>query len=71
MKGKRIIRVFNYNGTIIPDPNPAMSLEAVGHALSKTYPELTSAKVEEGETVSDASGVVTTFNIKASVGKKG
>lgn len=71
MKAKRIIRQFNYNGVVIPDPNPAMSLEAVARALSGTYPELTNAKVEEGEVVSGDSGHVQTFNIKTSVGKKG
>ncbi len=71
MKAKRIIRVFNYNGVQVPDPNPDMSLDAVARSLSSVYPELTNAKVEEGETVSSDKGHVQTFNIKVAAGKKG
>lgn len=45
MEVSTIKRVFKFNGTTLPDPNPSFSLENVRAMYANQYPELASAKV--------------------------
>lgn len=72
LKAQPIQRRFNYNGMVIPDPNPNASLEDVVKVLSHTYPELTSAKLDPSAQIRDESGSqIHTFNVKVATGSKG
>lgn len=62
----KLERVFSYNGTDIPDPNPAASLAEVQDILSATYPELANAKPH---TETKGTKSITTFTVAA--GTKG
>jgi PRTRC genetic system protein C len=43
---KALERRFTYNGTRLPDPNPAFTAEEVRDMYVSTYPELATASVE-------------------------
>ena len=40
----QLTRIFSYNGTDLPDPNPSLSIREVQDLLSAQYPELANAK---------------------------
>ena len=67
MQAEPLIREFIYNGTKIPDPNPAAGVEAVRDILSSTHPELANAAVDGPKQV----GNVQTYTFVRSVGTKG
>lgn len=67
LQKQRLQRKFRYNGMDLPDPNPEAPTQRVLEALSATYPELASAKVEP-PTVENEFHV---FNIKVVTGTKG
>ena len=62
-------RVFNLDGTKLPDPDPSMSLEDVLELYSNQYPELTNATVEEPDISEDGTEAV--YPIKVNTGKNG
>ena len=49
----KMIRVFQFNGIRLPDPNPEMSVDNVKALYSAQYPELTTAVVNGPEAVGD------------------
>jgi len=51
----------------LPDPDPKMTTDEVLQYHSKTYPELTTATLEEPKVTGDTA----TFNVKTTVGTKG
>lgn len=46
MKPIQLTRVFEYNGTRIPDPNPALNAEKAVELIAQTRPELTNPKID-------------------------
>jgi PRTRC genetic system protein C len=61
-----LTRIFEHNGTEIPDPNPSASIREVQDMLSAQYPELANAKprIEEN-------GSRTTVTFTVAAGTKG
>ncbi len=49
LKVQTLHREFFYNGTRIPDPAPAMSVEQVRELLTPSFPELATATLEGPE----------------------
>lgn len=64
---KPLIRKFVYNGTEIPDPNPAASLDTVRDLLAQTHPEIANAALDGPK----QAGAVQTYTFIKSVGEKG
>lgn len=60
-------RVFNFNELVLEDPNPAFEPQEVLEFYANTYPELTSASVEEGEITPEQM----TYTFKIAKGTKG
>ena len=60
-------REFLYNGTIIPDPNPAMSPEQVRDVLVAAYPEIATAALSGPELKGDTAR----YNFSRAIGSKG
>ena len=60
-------RVFKFNGMVLSDPNPNMSVSEVCKFYAMQYPELTNANIEGPEVNGDE--VVYTFG--KSLGTKG
>ena len=46
VKVEKLERVFLFNGTKLPDPNPAFTVEQVRDVYVNTYPELATAAVD-------------------------
>jgi len=67
MRVEQAIRVFNYNGVKLADPNPSHTPEQVQSFYSAMYPEINSATVEGPEIV----GRNLVYSIRRSVGTKG
>lgn len=67
MKIATLVRKFKYNSISLPDPNPALSPDAVREFYSAQYPELASAAME-GPTTKDN---VATWTFVRAVGSKG
>ena len=67
MKVEKIIRVFTWKGTKLPDPNPAGSIESVRDTLTHTHPEIANAVIDGPK----VEGATHTYNFVASVGTKG
>lgn len=61
-----LTRIFSYNGTDIPDPNPALSIREVQDILSAQYPELANAKPR-----TESEGSRTTVSFTVAAGTKG
>lgn len=64
---KPIVRKFIYNGTELPDPNPAASVDACRDIFAHTHPEIATAAID-GPT---QRGEVQTYTFVKSVGTKG
>jgi PRTRC genetic system protein C len=60
------IRVFVYDGTEYPDPDPNMSVDEVRQGLLFAFPELSNA-----DTASRKDGEKTTYTFSRRVGTKG
>jgi PRTRC genetic system protein C len=60
-------RVFTYNGIVLPDPSPEMSVEDVRDFYATQYPELANAAIEEPE----PAGKATKHAFTRKVGTKG
>ena len=41
-----VTREFNYNGSLLPDPNPSVSLADVQNIHAHSHPELTNAALD-------------------------
>lgn len=67
MEASTITRVFIYNGTKMPDPNPAANPEQVRDILSSTHAELANAAIDGPK----VSGGTHTYTFVKSVGTKG
>lgn len=46
LKVQPLTRAFNYNGTLLPDPNPELTVEEVRDMYVADYPELATAGIE-------------------------
>ncbi len=46
MEATLLTRVFHFNGTKLPDPNPQLNAEQVRDVLSASHPELTNAAMD-------------------------
>jgi PRTRC genetic system protein C len=69
---KTVERKFNYNGMVIPDPNPKAPVDLVVKALCATYPEFAGAKIEPPEiTTGEHGSRIETYNVKVAAGVKG
>jgi PRTRC genetic system protein C len=64
---KVLERRFTYNGTRLPDPNPAFTVEQVRDTYVNCYPELATAGIEGP---SPADGAME-YTFTRSVGAKG
>ena len=62
-----VVRQFNFNGVMLPDPGPGMSPEAVKDLYSANYAALVNAAIE-GPTMS---GHVQSYNFVTAVKVKG
>lgn len=60
-------REFLHNGQALPDPNPEMDAQEVLEFYANTYPELTSATVEELEPTAES----IQYEFKIAKGTKG
>ena len=60
-------REFAYGNQIIPDPNPALSIEQVRDALTVAYPEIATAALA-GPEVTDAA---VRYTFSRAIGSKG
>ncbi len=67
LEAKAIVRKFIYNGTELPDPNPAANIEAVRDILAQTHAEIANAAIDGPKQV----GEVLTYTFVKSVGTKG
>lgn len=61
-------RVFEFNGVILPDINPVMSIEQIRDSYVSAYPDLATATKEGPETTSDGKQKIT---FRRAVGSKG
>ena len=59
-------RIFVYDGTELPDPDPGMSVEQVQNSLADFYGELRNAKHTETKRGDD-----TVYEFQKAVGTKG
>lgn len=64
---KPLKREFIHNGQTLPDPNPEMDAQEVLDFYANTYPELTSATVEELEPTTES----IQYEFKIAKGTKG
>ena len=60
-------RIFSFNGTVLPDPNPDFTVEQVRDMYVNSYPELATAAVEGPE----ATGRGLEYKFVRAVGAKG
>lgn len=60
-------REFVYNGTVIPDPNPAFSPEQVRDTLIAAYPEIATASLSGP----DVKGDTARYSFSRAIGSKG
>jgi PRTRC genetic system protein C len=60
-------REFFYNGTRIPDPAPALSVEQVRELLTPSFPELATATLEGPEDT----GTALRYSFSRAIGSKG
>jgi PRTRC genetic system protein C len=67
MEATAIKRVFTFNGTNLPDPNPNAGIDQVRDVLATSHPELATAAID-GPAVK---GDVHTYTFVKSVGTKG
>ena len=67
IQAEPLVRKFIYNGTEIPDPNPAAGIEAVRDILAQTHPEIANAAIDGPKQV----GATQTYTFVKSVGTKG
>jgi PRTRC genetic system protein C len=67
MKVEVLERIFTYNGTRLPDPNPDFSVEQVRDMYVNSHPELATAAVEGPEATSRG----LEFKFVRAVGAKG
>ena len=64
---KVVDRVFMFNGTMLRDPDRAMSLDEVREFYAKDYPELNNGTISEAEPEEGRQ----VFKFKTSYGSKG
>jgi PRTRC genetic system protein C len=64
---ERYERVFEFNGEIIPDPSPELTVQEIQTLLSAKWPELVNAKVGSPE-IKDGKQV---FSFSGNLGTKG
>lgn len=62
-----LIREFQYNGSVIVDPNPSLSPEKALVVIAATHPELAGAKIEPPTVTGDKQ----IYNLRVSLGDKG
>jgi PRTRC genetic system protein C len=62
-----LTRKFVYNGTELPDPNPALDINGVRDVLAQTHPEIANAAIDGPK----QNGNVQTYTFVRSVGTKG
>lgn len=67
MEATAITRIFVFNGTKLPDPNPAASPDQVRDILSATHPEIATAVLDDPV----IKGSEHTYTFVKSVGTKG
>ena len=67
LKVETLHREFFYNGTRIPDPAPAMSVEQVRELLTPSFPELATATLEGPEDT----GTALRYSFSRAIGSKG
>ncbi|MGN6554888.1 MAG: PRTRC system protein C [Verrucomicrobiota bacterium] len=67
MEASAITRVFVYNGTKLPDPNPSASVDQVRDILSANYAEIANAAIDGPK----INGSEHTYTFVRSVGEKG
>jgi PRTRC genetic system protein C len=63
----KLERVFVFNGTKLPDPNPAFTVEQVRDMYVNTYPDLATAVVEGPSPVNG----IMQYTFTRAVGAKG
>ena len=71
MQVKRLIRQFEYNGMVIPDPNSNVTIAQAVGILSGTYPELATAKIEPPEEETSGGVVTQTTRLTTQAKTKG
>jgi PRTRC genetic system protein C len=64
-------REFEYNGTKMPDPNPALTKEQAVAVLSAQFPELATAKIEPPDETTADGKTVQTFRLTTQAKTKG
>jgi PRTRC genetic system protein C len=62
-----VVRVFSYNGRVLPDPDPELSPERVKTHYATIYPDLTNATVSGG----GFEGGQQVYAFQRSIGTKG
>lgn len=67
LKVETLHREFFYNGTRIPDPAPAMSVEQVRELLTPSFPEIATATLEGPEDT----GTALRYSFSRAIGSKG
>jgi PRTRC genetic system protein C len=67
MQTSAITRKFLFNGTPLPDPNPAVNIEQARDILSASHPELATAAIDGPK----VNGSEHTYTFIKSVGTKG
>ena len=67
MTVKTILRVFSFNGLILPDPDPKLSVDEVRGVFAHAYPEIATATVTGPEPVGDA----LKYTFERAIGSKG
>jgi PRTRC genetic system protein C len=64
---QNLTREFRYNGVVLADPAPALSLPQVRDFYANVYPEITSADIEGPEQL----GAKVIYTFRRAVGTKG
>ena len=67
LKVTKAIRRFEYNGVVLPDPNPFFDLPKVKEILALAHPEIATAEIT-GPTPKNGTLV---FHVERAVGSKG
>ncbi|MHA2040013.1 MAG: PRTRC system protein C [Promethearchaeota archaeon] len=67
LESSKLERVFKYEDTVLPDPDPNMAPKEVMNFYSGQYPELTTASIDGPKIENDQ----TVYTFGKSVGTKG
>ena len=67
MKIETLTREFRYNGVLLPDPNPSLSVDQVRDFYATVHPDITTAALEGPEAINNK----LVYRFSRAIGAKG